>query len=166
VQAAERGSDVTGGAAGGPPALHEATLLLQEFLQSSDRFARMLSGRLDVNATDFRAMEHLLRAGSLTPGDLARRLGISSAAVTTSVDRLVARGHVRREPDPADRRRIRVVPAEESSERANGIVSPMVRALDAELTGFTIAEQRAITEYLRRVVDTMRTHAAGGSDDG
>ncbi|MFD3444629.1 MarR family winged helix-turn-helix transcriptional regulator [Microbacteriaceae bacterium 4G12] len=150
------------------PTFHDATMLLQDFLRLSDQFARRLSGELDVNATDYRAMEHLLRAGPLAPGELARRLGITSAAVTTSVDRLVSRGHVTREPDPADRRRIRVIPAQASAERASGIVSPMVRALDAELDGFTTAEQDAITEYLRRVVETMRAHSsgeAGGAGD-
>lgn len=142
-----------------PPAFHDATMLLQDFLRLSDQFARRLGGELNVNATDYRAMEHLLRAGPLAPGELARRLGITSAAVTTSVDRLVSRGHVSREPDPADRRRIRVIPAQASSEQASAIVSPMVHAVDAELEGFTSAEQDVITEYLRRVVDAMRVHA-------
>lgn len=136
-------------------------MLLQEFLQLSDRFTRMLAGELAVNATDFRAMEHLLRSGSLTPSDLARRLGISGAAVTTSVDRLVSRGHVSRESDPADRRKVRVIPAQASATKAGGFVTPMVRALDAELGGFSSEEQNAITEYLRRVVDAMRLHVSG-----
>lgn len=143
------------------PSLHDATMLLQEFLQLSDRFTRMLAGELAVNATDFRAMEHLLREGALTPGDLSRRLGITGAAVTTSVDRLIDRGHVSREPDPRDRRRVRVIPAQTSAAKAGGFVTPMVRALDAELDGFSSDEQDAITEYLRRVVDAMRLHASG-----
>jgi DNA-binding MarR family transcriptional regulator len=147
-----------------PPAFHDATMLLQDFLRLSDQFARRLGSELNVNATDYRAMEHLLRAGPLAPGELARRLGITSAAVTTSVDRLVNRGHVTREPDPADRRRIRVVPAQASSEQASAVVSPMVHAVDAELEGFTTAEQDVITEYLRRVIDAMRTHADPGSE--
>lgn len=146
--------------ADGPP-LHAATLFLQEFLQLSEQFTRMLGGELDVNATDFRAMEHLLRDGSLTPGDLARRLGISSAAMTTSVDRLVGRGHVSREPDPTDRRKVRVIPAAASAEKAGGLITPMVRHVDAELDGFSRRQQDAITEYLRRVVEALRTHATG-----
>jgi DNA-binding MarR family transcriptional regulator len=149
---------------GRAPTLHDATLLLQEFFQLSDRFGRMLGGELSVNATDFRAMEHLLRDGPLTPGELARRLDITSAAVTTSVDRLVKLGHVAREPDPADRRRVRVVPSSASADRAASIILPMVRALDGELDGFSTGEQRAITEYLRRVVEAMRQHASGAAE--
>ncbi len=158
-EAAAQGSALQEQAEVCPPAFHDATMLLQDFLRLSDQFARRLGGELNVNATDYRAMEHLLRAGPLAPGELARRLGITSAAVTTSVDRLVGRGHVSREPDPADRRRIRVIPAQASSEQASAIVSPMVHAVDAELEGFTSAEQDVITEYLRRVVDAMRAHA-------
>lgn len=139
--------------------VHDATLLLQEFLQLSDQFTRMLSGELSVNATDFQVMEHLLRAGSLTPGELAHRLGTSGAAMTTAVDRLVSRGHVSRHQDPEDRRRVRVVPTAASSDRAASFITPMVRALDAELDGFSTDDQRAITDYLRAVVTTLRDHA-------
>ena len=145
--------------------LHAATLLLQQFLQLSDQFTKRLSGELSVNATDFKAMEHLLRAGPLTPGELARRLGISGAAMTTSVDRLVSRGHVNREPNAADRRSIRVVPAPASMKRADDIVTPMVRGLDAEMDGFSSAEQQAITKYLEQIVATMRAHASPPDTD-
>ena len=53
-----------------PPAFHDATMLLQDFLRLSDQFARRLGTELNVNATDYRAMEHLLRAGPLAPGEL------------------------------------------------------------------------------------------------
>ena len=43
-----------------------------------------------------------------TPGDLQRALTVTSGAVTGLVDRLVRAGHLRREPDPDDRRRIRL----------------------------------------------------------
>ena len=164
-EAAAQGSAPPGERDDRRPPFRDATMLLQDFLQLSDRFARRLGSEPNVNATDYRAMEHLLRAGPLAPGELARRLGITSAAVTTSVDRLVSRGHVTREPDPGDRRRVRVIPAQSSSERASAIVSPMVRALDAELDRFTTAEQDAITEYLRRVVETMRVHSSGEAGD-
>lgn len=139
----------------------EATLLLQQFRELSDRFERRLSTELEVNATDYRAMEHLLRSGPLSAGELARRLGISGAATTTAIDRLVDRGHVQREADASDRRRVRVVPAETSSKRANDLVLPMVHDLDVELAAFSARDRDVITEYLRQVVDALRRHADG-----
>ncbi len=37
----------------------------------------------------------------------------------------------------------------------------MVRGIDADLDDVTEAERCVITEYLRRVVGTMRRHASG-----
>lgn len=142
-----------------PGRVHRATELLREFLDVSDLFERALGGELDVNATDLDAMEHLLMSGPLGPTELARRLGISTASMTIAVDRLVALGHVSREPNPRDRRGILIVPAEASRQRAMARLVPMIMGVDAELDNFSEHEQRAITEYLERVVSVYRQHA-------
>lgn len=148
------------------PALSRATLLLREFLDVSDQFEKTLGSELGVNATDLEAMELLLMNGPLTPTELARRLGISTASMTTSIDRLVALNHARREPNPADRRGVLVVPSPRSAERAMNLLMPMIFGLERELHAFTPEEQAAITAYLERVVARYRTHAspAGAGD--
>lgn len=139
--------------------VHEATRLLREFLDVSELFERALAAELEVNATDLEAMEHLLMSGPLGPSELARRLGISTASTTTAIDRLVALGHVTREPNPRDRRGVLVVPQEASRERAMRRLLPMIMGVNAQLDDFTEQEQAAITLYLRRVVDLYRRHA-------
>lgn len=42
----------------------------------------------------------------LTPGQLSQQLGLSSGAMTNRLDRLEAAGHIRRLPDPDDRRSV------------------------------------------------------------
>lgn len=147
----------------GPP-VRKATVLLRELLEVSDLFEAMLRVRLSVNPTDLEAMQHLIASGPLGPSELARRLGITTAAMTTSVDRLVALGHVTREPHPTDRRGIRVVPTESSRNHALGILFPMIMGVDAVLDGFTSEEQQVITDYLQRVVDVYRTHVDAPAD--
>jgi DNA-binding MarR family transcriptional regulator len=139
-------------------ALRRATLLLREFLEVSEAFEKRLGDELGVNATDLEAMEHLIMNGPLTPTELSRRLGISTASVTTAIDRLVALEHARRDPNPADRRGVLVVPSPASAQRAMSRLMPMISGLDAELDGFSDEEQRAITAYLERVVDRYRSH--------
>jgi DNA-binding MarR family transcriptional regulator len=63
--------------------------------------------RFGVNGGDFDVLATLRRAGRphrLTPGDLARSTMVTSGGMTKRLDRLEARGLVRREPDPDDRR--------------------------------------------------------------
>jgi DNA-binding MarR family transcriptional regulator len=132
------------------------TMLLREIQQLNDEFSRHLRSSLTVNATDLDAMQHLIEAGSLSPSELARRLELSSAAVTSVVDRLERAGHARRERHPTDRRALLVVPSEGSVGRALGEVLPMAATLDATLDSFSDAEQATITRYLEAVVTSYR----------
>jgi DNA-binding MarR family transcriptional regulator len=139
--------------------VREATRLLRDFLDVSEAFERALGTELEVNKTDLEAMEHLLMSGPLSPSELARRLGISTASTTTAIDRLVALDHVTREPHPSDRRGVLVVPREASRARAMARLLPMIFGVDAELDRFSADEQDAITRYLRGVVALYRRHA-------
>ena len=42
----------------------------------------------------------------LTAGELKSRMGMSGAAITYLVERMIESGHLRRESDPADRRKV------------------------------------------------------------
>ncbi|WP_293172622.1 MarR family winged helix-turn-helix transcriptional regulator [Microcella sp.] len=138
---------------------HPATLLLREFLDVTSDFERGLGSELNVNATDLTAMQHLIVAGSLTPTGLAQRLGLSSGAVTTVIDRLENLGHVHRTPNPDDRRGTLVVPEPASVGRAMSRIIPMVTEVDRAITDFDEDEQSVITRYLTRVVEAYRGHS-------
>ncbi|MBX9472938.1 MAG: MarR family transcriptional regulator [Chryseoglobus sp.] len=104
-------------------------------------------------------MQHLIVAGSLTPTGLAQRLGLSSGAVTTVIDRLENLGHVHRTPNPDDRRGTLVVPEPASVGRAMSRIIPMVTEVDRAITDFDEDEQSVITRYLTRVVEAYRGHS-------
>ena len=138
---------------------HPATLLLREFLDVTEDFERGLGDELTVNPTDLTAMQHLIVAGSLTPTALAQRLGLSSGAVTTVIDRLESLGHVHRTPNPDDRRGTIVVPEPASVGRAMSRILPMVTEVDRAISDFDADEQAVITRYLTRVVEAYRGHS-------
>lgn len=137
---------------------HAATLLLRELIDVTGDFERALGNELAVNLTDLTAMQHLIVAGPLSPTALAERLELSTAAVTTVIDRLAASGHAHRIPNPEDRRGTLVVPEPASVGRALGRIVPMVTAVDDAVRGFSAQEQEVIVRYLRTVVDAYRGH--------
>lgn len=114
---------------------------------------------LSVNATDLAAMQHLIMAGPLSPSALAKRLNLSTAATTTSIDRLEALGHVHRSQNPEDRRGVIVEASAHSRAAAMGMLMPMIGDVDGVLDEFSPEEQEAIASYLRRVVEVYRDHA-------
>ena len=142
----------------GSISVDEITALLRDFREVTSEFELRLGQQLTVNPTDLIAMEHLIQDGPLTPTELARRLGVTTAAMTTSIDRLTAVGHVTRSPNPADRRGVLVVPAEASIGRAMGMLLPMIMGIDRVLDSYDDAQRTVIASYLRQVVDTYRRH--------
>jgi DNA-binding MarR family transcriptional regulator len=153
--------EVPVGAQRGSFEVHPATTLLRDILDLTTEFERHLGRELTVNPTDLEAMEHLIRDGALSPTELARRLGVTTAAVTTVVDRLIAVGHVSREPNPRDRRGVLVAPEPDSVRRAMATLMPMILGMDAVLRDFDEAEKETITAYLGRVADVYRAQLPG-----
>lgn len=137
--------------------VRQSTQLMRDILDTSKEFQLRVGRELTVNATDLAAMELILMGGASGPTELAKRLGLTTAAVTTVVDRLVALGHVTRVPHPHDRRAIVIEPTPDSTRRAMTTIMPVVRAIENTLDEFDDAEQAIIERYLTRVADAYRS---------
>ena len=83
---------------------------LRELTSESDWIARAFADQNNISANEFRALLFVMLAESqgvhLTAGDLRRQMGLSGAAITYLVERMTETGHLRRETDPTDRRKV------------------------------------------------------------
>jgi DNA-binding MarR family transcriptional regulator len=83
---------------------------VQALSAESEQIGRVFAGVHELSANDFRALVHVMvaeNAGTpLTAGELRSRMGLSGAAITYLVERMITSGHLRRESDPADRRKV------------------------------------------------------------
>src|ERR1700744_1001658 len=74
-----------------------------------DRIGRHFARINDVSSGDFHALLHIMVAETagkpVTLAQLRQRMDVSPAAITYLVDRMIEAGHIRREPDPEDRRK-------------------------------------------------------------
>lgn len=136
-----------------PPRLpvRAPSLALLSILELNTVFEKQLAKKLDVNATDLETMEHLIKSGPLRPTEIARRLQITTAAVTSSVDRLTQLGHVERTPNPTDRRGITVTAKPKSAKHTMSLLLPLIYGVDEVLNEFTLAEQEVVARYLSQV---------------
>ncbi len=125
---------------------------LREVAQLSSQFHRYVGHSLSVNDTDLSAIEHLMMSGPRTPTDLARHLGISTAAVTVMVDRLTAVGHVHREPHAHDRRKVIVVPAPASVEAAFETLAPMFSGVAGITQRLSEPDREVVARFLSDVI--------------
>ncbi|HJP80948.1 MAG TPA: MarR family transcriptional regulator [Candidatus Saccharimonadales bacterium] len=86
-----------------------------------------IAHQIGLSATEFEAMDLISRFQPMTAGKLAEYCGLTSGAITGLVDRLERQGFVRRERDPADRRRVFIVPVEneEAKKKVRALYKPM-----------------------------------------
>src|SRR6516225_11699262 len=84
--------------------------------------------RIGINATDLNCLNILTFRGEMTAGELARETGLTTASITGVTDRLEEAGFVRRERDPADRRRVVVqITLEKAVSQVASVFAPMLR---------------------------------------
>lgn len=138
-----------------------ATKLLRDLIDHSSDFSKHVGERLEVNPTDFAAMEHLIENGPSTAGELAKAVGISPGAATVMIDRLVGVGHVTRSPNPKDRRGIVVTANPKSITKAWQHISPLIFSSERLLGEMSPTERAAIEKYLSGMLEVYMNLASG-----
>lgn len=90
--------------------VREIVRSLRALLTESDRIAHGFAMEHRLSPSDFRALLHVVASETegapLAASDLRSRLNVSAGAITYIIDRLVKAGHVRRDADPSDRRKV------------------------------------------------------------
>jgi DNA-binding MarR family transcriptional regulator len=129
--------------------------LILELTTVSAQLPHVVARRTGLSESELHSLRRLL-AGPLGPNDLARELGVTSAASSGIVDRLESRGHVTRQPHPTDKRRTVVAISDSGRAEVLAQLRPMFEALvaaDSRLDD----EQRAIVDsYLRDIIAAVR----------
>jgi DNA-binding MarR family transcriptional regulator len=95
------------------------------------------------------AVQHLARAGELTPGQLATQLQLTSGGTTSLIHRLQRAGHITRNPHPRDRRStiLRLTPTIEQS--ATEAWAPLIAELDKITQDLPPSDHQSITRFLK-----------------
>ena len=125
----------------------------------SDQIGRHFAGRHDVAANDFRALLHVMVAETtgtpLTAGELRKRMGMSGAAITYLVERMIASDHLLRQSDPTDRRKVILRVADHGMDVARGFFTPLAEQTRIALAGLSDADLRAAHRTFAALIDAM-----------
>ena len=126
----------------------------------SDQIGRLFAGRHDVAANDFRALLYVMVAETegrpLTAGELRKRMGMSGAAITYLVERMIASGHFLRESDPNDRRKVILRVADHGIATARGFFTPLAERSTQALAGLPDADLKAAHRVFTALLHAMR----------
>jgi DNA-binding MarR family transcriptional regulator len=146
--------------------IQDAVAAVRANQRAVDDFDTAVIEHLGVHRTDGRCLE-LLGDGVLSPTALAKALGLTTGAVTMSLDRLEGRGLVQRAADPSDRRRIVVNLTESARQQMSEIFGPMIAESAKIFEDCTDDELRFLARVMSRGSEVLTHHRARiRADDG
>src|SRR5262249_28439575 len=123
----------------------------RELSAATIMFHQAIADRLGMNVTDHKCADILLRTDPITAGELARRTGLTTGAITGGIDRLEKAGFVRRAKDPSDRRRGIIEPFPQRIEREIGpLFESMARPMADLCAHYSTQELAVIRDFTAR----------------
>ncbi len=124
--------------------------LYRDFL----RQATQALEEVNLELYEYDVLSALRRQGkpfSLPATGLARETGLSGGAMTNRVDKLEARGFVRRDRDKDDRRGVVVSLTGRGKRKIDAAIQVRLDAADESLAGISASERARLADLLRKV---------------
>ena len=128
---------------------------LQRLMDAGSAAPAAVARRAGLSPSELHALRHLSR-GPMGPADLARALGVTTAAASGVVDRLEGNGHAQRRPHTADGRRTEVHLTDSGRAEAVGHLAPMFGALAALDASLSDEEREIVDRYLDGAIAAVR----------
>lgn len=136
---------------------------LHEWQEASRALSEASKRYMKLNDSDMRAIRMMIRAkkqGQLvTPKDIARAVGISSASTTKLVDRLVEGGHLVRLPHPNDRRTTCIEVTEQTRRSAEDTIGRQHARRFTAAASLSSDERVAVIRFLKAMVEADEPQA-------
>lgn len=120
-----------------------------------------------LDGWEFDVLAALRRAGkpyALSPGRLTSQTMVTSGTMTNRVDRLEARGFVRRSPDPKDRRGVRVELTESGKKTVDNAFADLLDREHSLLESLDDSERSELAHLLRDLMQQF-TPADSSTDE-
>ena len=120
---------------------------------------------MSMGENEVLVLRFLIRAAAqdrtVSPTDIARYLGISTASTTALIDRLEQSGHVARTRHPTDRRSVIVSATVQADDEVRATLGAMDHRMMAAAGGLTATESATIVSFLERMQSAADEVAPG-----
>jgi DNA-binding MarR family transcriptional regulator len=144
--------------------LDELQFLGQMMSSETALFHNAAAAKNGLSITESKTISALMQEGPMTAGDLAKRLSLTTGAVTGVIDRLEAAGFARRTADPHDRRKVVVNLNAKKLKRLGKTYESMGETFQRVLGQYSTAELRFLVQYFEKAIALTREEIAKLAD--
>jgi DNA-binding MarR family transcriptional regulator len=151
------------------PAERDLLHAVRDLVRADETMRRTSGKRMALGPSDMRATRFVMTACTegvlVTPRDVARHLGLTTAATTTLLDRLVEAGHVERRPHPTDGRSKVVVITDHARREAHGLLHDVHEEMRAAAAAVPVEARGAVVDFLRAMTEAMGHQVGEPAED-
>jgi DNA-binding MarR family transcriptional regulator len=144
--------------------LDELQFLGQMMSSETALFHNAAAAKNGLSITESKTISALMQEGPMTAGDLAKRLSLTTGAVTGVIDRLEAAGFARRTADPNDRRKVVDNLNAKKLKRLGKTYESMGETFQRVLGQYSTAELRFLVQYFEKAIALTREEIAKLAD--
>ncbi|MEU1643494.1 MarR family transcriptional regulator [Micromonospora zamorensis] len=140
----------------------EITDNLRRYTADAQQVGHAFANLHGLNPTDLQALIAVMDAERLgdpiTPGRLGEHLNLSSGSVTALIDRLERAGHIRRDRDTVDRRKVLLHYADQGAALAMQFFRPLGARTDEVMARFGEDELEIVQRFMAEMSESLRGH--------
>lgn len=134
---------------------NEVLMTLRQITRGIDLHSQKLIKKYGLTGPQLLVLKELSAKADLTPSELARKLSISQATITSMLDRLTQKGYIQRIRDQRDKRKVRIELQPKSLEVIKLNPSLLQEDFIDEFKSLQNWEQTQILSSLQRIVELM-----------
>ncbi len=123
-------------------------------------FHQAAAAKYGLGITDMKTLSALQQEGPMTAGQLAKRLSLTTGAVTNVIDRLERQDFVKRAPDARDRRKVIVTINDEKLATSENVYRSMGDAFDKLIEAYSIEQLEFLVRFYEALIELTKHEIA------
>ncbi len=135
--------------------LHQVLTSLRRVIRATDLHSKQLVKTTGLTAPQLLLLQAIRDNGDVTIGEVAKKISLSQATVTTILDRLEKRELVKRVRSTKDKRRVHVYLTDKAIEILQDAPVPLQEQFSDQFNELELWEQTMIISSLQRIAQMM-----------
>ena len=123
-------------------------------------FQQTAAAKYGLGITDMKTLSALQQEGSMTAGQLAKRLSLTTGAITNVIDRLERQDLVKRAPDARDRRKVIVTINQEKLDSGENVYLSMGEAFSNLLENYSTEQLEFLVRFYEATIELTKREIA------